>query len=190
MACIYKYSLIGILLNFASFALAVPSNALVMTVLGTLFSALGWSFAGIGLFGIQLELIGRKSGPFSFHPFRAGRGVRLSDLLPGRKAPYLPAAGAAVPLRCQAVCPADHQYARSLLSYDTDSVSEILRPEEGALRTGRAHGGFYISLISLMEPLSWKSSHSAMFTAWSPILSRYLAIINTSTQASTSGTPS
>lgn len=54
MACIYKYSLIGILLNFAFYAVAVPSNALVMTVFGSIFSALGWSFAGIGLFGIQL----------------------------------------------------------------------------------------------------------------------------------------
>ena len=54
MACVYKYSLIGILLNFAFYAVAVPSNALVMTVFGSIFSALGWSFAGIGLFGIQL----------------------------------------------------------------------------------------------------------------------------------------
>ena len=54
MACVYKYSLIGILLNFAFYAVAVPSNALVMTVFGSIFSALGWSFAEIGLFGIQL----------------------------------------------------------------------------------------------------------------------------------------
>ena len=54
MACVNKYSLIGILLNFAFYAVAVPSNALVMTVFGSIFSALGWSFAGIGLFGIQL----------------------------------------------------------------------------------------------------------------------------------------
>ena len=57
MAFLYKYSLVGILLYFIFFALAVPSNAYPMVILGTVFSALGWSFAGIGLFGVQLELL-------------------------------------------------------------------------------------------------------------------------------------
>ncbi len=57
MAFLYKYSLIGILLYFIFFAMAVPSNAYPMVILGTVSSALGWSFAGIGLFGVQLELL-------------------------------------------------------------------------------------------------------------------------------------
>lgn len=57
MAFLYKYSLIGILLYYLFFALAVPSNAYPMVILGTVSSALGWSFAGIGLFGVQLELL-------------------------------------------------------------------------------------------------------------------------------------
>lgn len=57
MAFLYKYSLVGILLYYLFFALAVPSNAYPMVILGTVSSALGWSFAGIGLFGVQLELL-------------------------------------------------------------------------------------------------------------------------------------
>lgn len=57
MAFLYKYSLLGILLYYIFFALADPSNAYPMVILGTVCSALGWSFAGIGLFGVQLELL-------------------------------------------------------------------------------------------------------------------------------------
>ena len=57
MAFLYKYSLMGIFLYHIFFALATPSNAYPMVILGTVFSALGWSFAGIGLFGVQLELL-------------------------------------------------------------------------------------------------------------------------------------
>ena len=91
MACIYKYSLIGILLNFASFALAVPSNALVMTVLGTLFSALGWSFAGIGLFGIQLELIREEKRTIQLSILSALGGVYgfLISFLAGKLLSFL-----------------------------------------------------------------------------------------------------
>ena len=91
MACIYKYSLIGILLNFASFALAVPSNALVMTVLGTLFSALGWSFAGIGLFGIQLELIREEKRTIQLSILSALGGVYgfLISFLAGKLLTFL-----------------------------------------------------------------------------------------------------
>ena len=60
MAFLYKYTLIGILLYYIFFALAVPSNAYPMVVMGTVCSALGWSFAGIGLFGVQLELLDEK----------------------------------------------------------------------------------------------------------------------------------
>lgn len=57
MAFLYKYSLVGILMCFVFFALAVPSNVYPMVIAGTVCSALGWSFAGIGLFGVQLELL-------------------------------------------------------------------------------------------------------------------------------------
>ncbi len=60
MAFLYKYTLVGILLYYIFFALAVPSNAYPMVVMGTVCSALGWSFAGIGLFGVQLELLDEK----------------------------------------------------------------------------------------------------------------------------------
>lgn len=62
MAYMYKYSLIGILLNFAFMAVSVPSNAYPMTIAATIFSAVGWNFAGIGLFGIQLELLNERKG--------------------------------------------------------------------------------------------------------------------------------
>lgn len=57
MAFLYKYSLVGILMCFVFFSLAVPANAYPMVIAGTVCSALGWSFAGIGLFGVQLELL-------------------------------------------------------------------------------------------------------------------------------------
>lgn len=57
MAFLFKYSLVGILLCFVCFSLAVPSNGYPMVILGTVCSALGWSFVGIGLFGVQLELL-------------------------------------------------------------------------------------------------------------------------------------
>lgn len=56
MAYMYKYSLIGILLNFAFMAVSVPSNAYPMTIAATIFrrwagalpvsdcSASSWSF--------------------------------------------------------------------------------------------------------------------------------------------------
>ena len=86
MACIYKYSLIGILLNFALFAFATPSNAFVMAVFATLFSALGWSFAGIGLLGIQLELIREEKRTLQLSILSALGGVYgfLISFLSGR----------------------------------------------------------------------------------------------------------
>ena len=91
MACIYKYSLIGILLNFASYAVAVPSNALVMTVFSSIFSALGWSFAGIGLFGIQLELIREEKRTIQLSIISALGGIYgfLVSFLAGRLLTFL-----------------------------------------------------------------------------------------------------
>lgn len=98
MACVYKYSLIGILLNFASFTLAVPANAPIMTVLGTVFSALGWSFAGIGLFGIQLELIREEKRTLQLSILSALGGIYgfLVSFLTGRLLSFLQEAQSSV----------------------------------------------------------------------------------------------
>ncbi len=66
MAFMYKYSLVGILLFFAIYMFTVPSNAYPMTIAATLFSALGWSFAGSGLFGVQLEMLNEKKRTIQF----------------------------------------------------------------------------------------------------------------------------
>ena len=89
MACIYKYSLVGILLNFAFMALSVPSNAYPMTIAATIFSAIGWSFAGIGLFGIQLELINEEKRTLQLSILSSIGGVYgfLVSFLAGRSSP-------------------------------------------------------------------------------------------------------
>ncbi len=74
MAFLYKYSLVGILMYYVFFAMAVPSNAYPMVILGTVWSALGWSFAGIGLFGVQLELLEERKEKF------ISRDIQLSIL--------------------------------------------------------------------------------------------------------------
>lgn len=75
MAFLYKYSLTGIFLYFVFFALAVPSNAYPMVIAGTVCSALGWSFAGIGLFGVQLELLDEKKRDIHLSILSALSGV-------------------------------------------------------------------------------------------------------------------
>ena len=91
MACIYKYSLVGILLNFAFMALSVPSNAYPMTIAATIFSAIGWSFAGIGLFGIQLELINEEKRTLQLSILSSIGGVYgfLVSFLAGRLLSHL-----------------------------------------------------------------------------------------------------
>lgn len=49
-------------------AVSVPSNAYPMTIAATIFSAVGWSFAGIGLFGIQLELLNEEKRTLQLFP--------------------------------------------------------------------------------------------------------------------------
>ena len=66
MAFIYKYSLVGILLFFVIYTFTVPSNAYLFTIAATLFSALGWSFAGSGLFGVQLEMLDENKRTIQF----------------------------------------------------------------------------------------------------------------------------
>ena len=60
MARVFKYSLLGLLLNYMLTAFSLPGNAYVMVPLAAFFSACGWSFIGIGLFGIQLEYLNEK----------------------------------------------------------------------------------------------------------------------------------
>lgn len=57
MGRIFRYSLTGLLIHYFLTAFSTPGNAYVMTTLAALFSALGWSFIGIGLLGVQLEFI-------------------------------------------------------------------------------------------------------------------------------------
>ena len=66
MAFVYKYSLMGILLFFGIYIFTVPSNAYPFTIVATLCSALGWSFAGSGLFGVQLEMLDDKKRTIQF----------------------------------------------------------------------------------------------------------------------------
>lgn len=91
MAFLYKYSLIGILLYYLFFALAVPSNAYPMVILGTVSSALGWSFAGIGLFGVQLELLDEGKRDIQLSVLSALSGVYgfLVSLVSGCLLDYL-----------------------------------------------------------------------------------------------------
>lgn len=60
MAKVFKYSLLGLLLNYLLTACSLPSNAYIMIPAAAFFSACGWSFIGIGLFGIQLEFLDEK----------------------------------------------------------------------------------------------------------------------------------
>lgn len=91
MAFLYKYSLVGILLYFVFHGLAVPSNAVPMIILSTLASSLGWSFAGIGLFGVQLELLDEKKRDIQLSILSAISGVYafLVSLLAGELLDFL-----------------------------------------------------------------------------------------------------
>ena len=91
MAFLYKYSLMGILLYFIFHGLAVPSNAVLMIILSTVASSLGWSFAGIGLFGVQLELLDEKKRDIQLSILSAISGVYafLVSLLAGKLLDFL-----------------------------------------------------------------------------------------------------
>ena len=92
MACIYKYSLVGILLNFAFMALSVPSNAYPMTIAATIFSTMGCELCkGIGLFGIQLELINEEKRTLQLSILSSIGGVYgfLVSFLAGRLLSHL-----------------------------------------------------------------------------------------------------
>lgn len=59
MARMLKYAFAALGIQYLILVLTVPGNAYGMTIIGALFSAAAWSFIGIGMFGIQLELLDR-----------------------------------------------------------------------------------------------------------------------------------
>lgn len=59
MAKILKYVMFSLGISYLIIAFTVPGNAYVMTIIGTVFSALGWTFIGPGLFGLQLEFLNK-----------------------------------------------------------------------------------------------------------------------------------
>lgn len=91
MAYMYKYSLVGILLYFVLYMIVAPSNAYPVTIVATIFSALGWSFAGIGLFGVQLELLSEEKRTIQLSILSSLSGVYgfLVSLLAGRLLDFL-----------------------------------------------------------------------------------------------------
>lgn len=59
-ARVFKFFLLGLMLNYLLTALSLPGNAYVMMPLASLFSAVGWAFIGIGMFNIQLEFLDKN----------------------------------------------------------------------------------------------------------------------------------
>lgn len=57
MAKVFKYFLLSLMLNYLLTAFSLPGNARIMMPLSSLFSAVGWAFVGIGMFGIQLQFL-------------------------------------------------------------------------------------------------------------------------------------
>jgi len=55
MAKLLRYTLLALGLNFLVLAFTMPFNAYPMHVIGSFFGSTAWAFAGIGLFGIQLD---------------------------------------------------------------------------------------------------------------------------------------
>ncbi|NLK26902.1 MAG: MFS transporter [Clostridiales bacterium] len=55
MAKLLRYTLLALGFNFLVMGLTVPGNAYPMHILGTFLASTAWAFAGIGLFGIQLD---------------------------------------------------------------------------------------------------------------------------------------
>lgn len=60
MARILKFALLSLGVYYLIMAFATPSNAYVFIAVSIFFSATGWSFIGIGLFGIQLDFLSRE----------------------------------------------------------------------------------------------------------------------------------
>lgn len=60
MARIFKYFLLGLMLNYILTSFSLPGNAYIMMPIASLCSSVGWAFIGIGLFGIQLEFLDAK----------------------------------------------------------------------------------------------------------------------------------
>ena len=93
MAKVMRWALTAMGLHYTMLSLSRPSNAYAMAAMASTFSALGWTFVGIGMLGIQLEYLDEKkrivqyaflammSGVYGFLvSFVAGR---LIDMLQG-----------------------------------------------------------------------------------------------------------
>ena len=93
MAKVMRWALTAMGLHYTMLSLSRPSNAYAMAAMASTFSALGWTFVGIGMLGIQLEYLDEKkrivqyaflammSGVYGFLvSFIAGR---LIDMLQG-----------------------------------------------------------------------------------------------------------
>lgn len=91
MAKVFKYSLLGLLLNYFLTACSLPNNAYIMIPIAAFFSACGWSFIGIGLFGIQLEFLDEKKRMIQLSLISSISGVYgfLISYLGGRLLDYL-----------------------------------------------------------------------------------------------------
>lgn len=60
MARVLKYFILTLGIQYLLLAFTVPGNAYIMTVILSPVGAVAYSFIGIGLFGIQLDLINRE----------------------------------------------------------------------------------------------------------------------------------
>lgn len=60
MAKVLKYTLLSLGIYYLIIAVTPPENAYVMFAIASVFSGFGWTFIGIGLFGVQLEFLTRE----------------------------------------------------------------------------------------------------------------------------------
>ncbi len=60
MARMFRLTLLGILFSYLFMAVSTPSIAYITMPLSSTCSSIGWSFVGIGLFGIQLEFVDKN----------------------------------------------------------------------------------------------------------------------------------
>ena len=75
--------------------MCIRDSAYPMTIAATIFSAVGWSFAGIGLFGIQLELLNEEKRTLQLSILSSIGGVYgfLVSFVAGRFLSFLQQAG-------------------------------------------------------------------------------------------------
>lgn len=141
---------------------------------------MGWSFAGIGLFGIQLELLNEEKRTLQLSILSSIGGVYgfLVSFVAGRFLSFLQQAGWSIggnTLYAQQVTNSlGVVFLIALILY----VKFIVQKENRSCGVNEHLSGravctalsfvlflFYMRRISLMDPLSWKISHSAILTA-------------------------